>query len=146
MLKPKGGGGNSHQRNVARTAETSEQQPPSNPPSDMPAKEMDSRKESHKKHPAVTYLESIGGGLSLLGMVSAFPQFTEFYWYGISAFYIGIAALALGALLERWKLAFRVGVCIAWIAIAVSVRRFGYARQTTARWTNPARPDAKCFY
>ena len=58
--------------------------------------------------------------MSLVGFLSTFP-FPSLYWYGVGAFYAGLGALAVGALLEQWRLGYRITVCMLWVGAAVLV-------------------------
>jgi len=78
--------------------------PPKSEPPVSPS--VPARKRRPKENPAVAYLNRIGGGLSLVSVVSTF-QFPSLYWYSVGAFYAGMVALAVGALLERWPLKHR---------------------------------------
>ncbi|MGD0270733.1 MAG: hypothetical protein ABSB14_16830, partial [Candidatus Sulfotelmatobacter sp.] len=53
-------------------------------------------------------------------VVSTF-QFPSLYWYSVGAFYAGMVALAVGALLERWPLKHRIAVCLGWFIVAAGI-------------------------
>jgi len=92
--------------------------PPKSEPPVSPS--VPARKRRPKENPAVAYLNRIGGGLSLVSVVSTF-QFPSLYWYSVGAFYAGMVALAVGALLERWPLKHRIAVCLGWFIVAAGI-------------------------
>jgi hypothetical protein len=47
--------------------------PPANP----------KKKKKDKPNPAISYLQNIGGGLSVVALIDLF-FFPQFYWYGVS--------------------------------------------------------------
>src|SRR6266478_7247362 len=78
------------------------------------------KKAEPPKHPAVDYLERIGGGLTFVSLVSLYT-YPQFYWWGVGAFYAGFASLATGVLLESWPVRYRIAVCVLWVSIAALI-------------------------
>jgi hypothetical protein len=91
--------------------------PPLTPTERQPKKTR--KTEPRNPWPFGRYLESIGGSLTVAGFISTFP--TKLYWVGVGMFLGGMLCLALGAILEDWKLRWRLLACIFWIALAAKV-------------------------
>jgi|ERR1700692_569195 len=70
------------------------------------------------RNQGIVYLEGIGGGLSLLALWDMF-RFPQFYWYGVGLLYVGFLTLAIGALIERWRIGWRLLACGIWLGIAI---------------------------